>query len=338
MNNKKVYIIAEAGVNHNGCVDTALKMIRVAKDAGVDAVKFQTFSATKSISKLAKMAKYQIKNTGKVESQLDMVKKYELTFEEHLVLKKYADEIGIEFLSSPFDMDSVELLEKLGVSMYKIASGEIVNHPLLRLIAKKNKPIIMSTGMSTIGEIEEAINIIEKEQNYSITLLQCTSNYPPKYENVNLNVMGTLEKCFQYPIGYSDHTIGDEIAIAAVALGATIIEKHFTLDKNMEGPDHLVSLEPTELSKMVQRIRNVELAMGDYKKTIADDEIETRLAARKSIVASKKIIKGSLISLDDITLKRPGTGLLPKYIDNIIGRKVSRNIEPDDLITYKDLV
>lgn len=336
-NRNNVFIIAEAGVNHNGDISIAKKMIYEAKKAGANAVKFQSFKAEKVISKVAKMANYQITNTGRTESQLEMIKRLELSKENHLILKNYADSLNIMFLSSPFDIESTCMLDELGIPIFKIASGEIIDHDMIRYIAKTNKHIILSTGMSTLGEIEEAIGIIESEGNKNITLLQCSSNYPPKFENVNLKVMRTLKAAFQYPVGYSDHTIGFEVAVAAVALGAEIIEKHFTLDKNMEGPDHLVSLEPNEFSKMVSSIRNVELSLGNQRKLVSEEEKETKIAARKSIVAACDLKKGSIITDEDICLKRPGIGILPKHRKFVVGRKLNKDVSTDELIFLDDL-
>ncbi|KGX86363.1 N-acetylneuraminate synthase [Pontibacillus litoralis] len=335
--NCPAFIIAEAGVNHNGSLELAKQLIKKAKNAGADAVKFQTFSTEKTITRSAPQAKYQKDNTGKEESQFDMVKRLELSIEQHFELAKYCKEVGIMFLSSPFDFDSVDLLESLDISAFKVGSGEITNTPLLRHIASKGKPVILSTGMSTLGEVEEGVNALTSAGAKEIALLHCTSNYPPSIEDTNLKVMDTLKQSFQVPVGYSDHTIGMTISIGAVSLGATIIEKHFTLDKNLEGPDHLVSLNPDELKDMVDSIRMVEKALGSSIKRPVESELETRLVARKSVVAKVSIKKGELITKDKITFKRPGTGVLPKDLNLIINRRAKNDMEEDHIIKLKDL-
>jgi N-acetylneuraminate synthase len=328
----KVYIIAEAAVNHNGRLDLAYQLIDVAKDAGADAVKFQTFKAENVVSKLADKAEYQKKTTGSNKSQLEMIKKLELSFEDFVKLKKYCDEKGIMFLSTPFDHQSIDFLYDL-VDIYKIPSGEITNYPYLKRIATKNKPIIMSTGMANLGEVEEAINTIRSVNSEAeISLLHCTTNYPTPYEEVNLKAMQTLAAAFKLSVGYSDHTLGIEVSVAAVAMGAKIIEKHFTLDKNLPGPDHRASLEPDELKEMVKAIRNIEMALGDGIKKPNKSEIEIMKVARKSIVASKNIKKGEIFTKTNITLKRPGTGISPMRWNEVIGQKASRDYKDDELI------
>ncbi|MFB5166833.1 N-acetylneuraminate synthase [Parageobacillus toebii] len=331
------FIIAEAGVNHNGNIELAKKLIKAAKNAGADAVKFQTFSTDRTITRNAPQAKYQKENTGKEESQYDMVKRLELSPEDHFTLARFAREEGIMFLSTPFDFESVDLLESIGVPAYKIGSGEITNTPLLRYIASKNKPIILSTGMSTLGEIEEAIHSIKEIGNNSIALLHCTSNYPPNIEDTNLYAIRTLQEAFKLPVGYSDHTIGITIPIAAVALGAKIIEKHFTLDKNLPGPDHLVSLEPEELKEMIESIRMVEKAFGNGIKRPVPSEFETRVVARKSVVVKTPIKKDEIITMDKITFKRPGTGILPKDLHLVLNRRAKFNLDIDHIIKLEDL-
>jgi len=299
---KRVFIIAEAGVNHNGSLDLAYQLIDVAKDAGADAVKFQTFKAENVVSKLADKAEYQKKTTGSDKSQLEMIKKLEISFEDFIKLKKYCDKKGIMFLSTPFDHQSIDFLHDL-IDIYKIPSGEIINYPYLKHIASKNKPIIMSTGMANLGEVEEAINTIKKiNSKAKISLLHCTTNYPTPYEEVNLKAMQTLAAAFKLPVGYSDHTLGIEVPIAAVAMGAKIIEKHFTLDKNLSGPDHKASLEPGELKEMVKAIRNIEKSLGDGIKKPNKSEIEIMKVARKSIVASKNIKKGEIFAKTNISV------------------------------------
>lgn len=334
---KKVYIIAEAGVNHNGKLDLAYKLIDIAKNAGADAVKFQTFIAEKGISKYAEMATYQTKNLNKKVSQLEMVKDFELSFGDFTKIQKHCDDVGIQFLSTPFDFESVEFLEDL-VEIYKIGSGEIINKPFLEHIAKKRKPIILSTGMSDIGEVEDAIDIIsnnsknEKSEFPDLTLLHCTTNYPCPYNEVNLEAMKTLACTFKLPVGYSDHTLGIEVPIAAVAMGATIIEKHFTIDKNLKGPDHKASLEPNELKYMVDSIRNIEQSLGNGIKKPNKSEFKIQEVARKSIVAKKDIKKGEYLTKNNITLKRPGIGISPMKWNEVLGRKAIRNFKEDELI------
>ncbi len=278
---KKIFIIAEAGVNHNGDINLAKKLIDVAKEAGADAVKFQTFKSEKVISKFAQKAEYQKETTGESDTQLDMVKKLELPYKDFKELKKYCDEVEINFMSTPFDLDSIEFLNELNIDVFKIPSGEITNLPYLIKIAQTNKPIIMSTGMSTLDEIEAAINILRQNGSGEITLLHCTTEYPAPYKDVNLRAMKTLRERFKVNVGYSDHTKGIEIPIAAVAMGAAVIEKHFTLDRNMEGPDHKASLEPDELKAMVQAIRNVESALGDGIKRPTESEIKKHYNCKK---------------------------------------------------------
>lgn len=327
---KRCFIIAEAGVNHNGSLELAKKLIDAAVEAGADAIKFQTFKAESLVTSKVEKASYQRENTGKKEeTQLEMLKGLELRFEDFGILKKYCDKQGIVFLSTPFDFESVDILEPL-VPAYKIASGEITNIPLLKYVASKRKPMIISTGMSTLGEIEEALEAIsEIDPNIPKILLHCTTNYPTPYEDVNLKAMLTLQEVFKLPVGYSDHTLGIEVPIAAVALGAKIIEKHFTLDKTLPGPDHKASLEPHEFKAMVNSIRNIEKALGDGRKQPTTTEKEIMSLVRKSLVASRSIKKGEVIKECDIEIKRPGTGISPKFKDIIVGMKVTRDIEKD---------
>ncbi|WP_156939888.1 N-acetylneuraminate synthase [Clostridium lundense] len=332
----KAFIIAEAGVNHNGDINIAKQLVDKAVEAGVDAIKFQTFKTESLVVKNAPKAEYQKETTGS-GNQYDMLKKLELSYEKHIILKKYCEEKGLMFISTPFDFESVDLLEKLDIPLYKISSGDLTNIPLLKYISKLNKPIILSTGMGNLGEVEIAVNVIKESGNENITLLHCTSNYPTDYEDVNLNAMITLKNAFKLPIGYSDHTVGIEIPIAAVTMGAKVIEKHFTLDKKMEGPDHRASLDPQELKHMVAGIRNIEKAFGDGIKKCNSNEKNTRKVARKSIVASKFIKLGDELSYNNITFKRPGVGLSPIYVDEIIGKKALNNIEEDSFITLNNV-
>lgn len=329
------FIIAEAGVNHNGELEIAKKLIDSAAELGADAIKFQTFITEKVISSYAPMADYQKKNIGSESSQLEMVKKLELSFEEFTEIKEYCKHKGIIFLSSPFDFESVDFLENIGISAYKIGSGEITNIPFLSYVSSKGKPIILSTGMSSLAEVEQAMDIIKSEGNDKIILLHCTSNYPTNYNDVNLRAMETLKYAFKVPVGYSDHTEGIEISIAALAMGAVVIEKHFTLDKSMEGPDHKASLSPEELKKLITSIRNVEKAFGDGIKKITEAEKNVRSVARKSIVANKRIKQGDIIKLEDLTFKRPGSGIEPKMVDMIINKKAKVDISYDEIITWE---
>lgn len=334
-NKNHTYIIAEAGVNHNGDINLAYKLIDAAKKCGVDCIKFQTFKTENLVTKTAKKAEYQVENTKNNDSQFAMLKKLELSYDDFKSLKEYCDKIDIEFMSTPFDNDSVDLLEKLNMKTYKISSGDITNKPFLEYVASKNKPIILSTGMCTMDEVQDAVSWIEKAGNKQITLLHCTSNYPTPYSDVNMNAMITLDNAFPYPTGYSDHTKGIIIPIMAVSMGAVVIEKHFTLDKNMEGPDHKASLDVNELREMVKAIRDIESAKGSGEKQPAESELSTREVARKSIVAAREIKKGHVITREDLCLKRPGDGILPKEIDKIIGKTAVTNIDEDMKLTIE---
>lgn len=329
-----VYIIAEAGVNHNGSIEIAKKLIDEAKKAGADAVKFQTFKAEKLVSSSASKADYQKKNTSSEESQLEMLKKLELSDEDHRVLLQYCKDKKIEFLSSPFDEESAEFLIGLGLKTLKIPSGEITNIPFLKYLSDKKIKILLSTGMSDLSEVSEAVAVLK---NSDLTLLHCVTEYPAPYNEINLNAIKTLKNKFGLPVGYSDHSPGIEIAIASAALGAEVIEKHFTLDRTMEGPDHIASLEPYALRAMIDGIRNVEKAMGDGIKRPAVSEIKNISIARKSIVAKTDLKKGDTISIDSINIKRPGSGIAPKELDNIIGMKLNRDINADCVILKEDL-
>lgn len=344
--NSPVFIIAEAGVNHNGSLELAKKLVDAAKESGVDAVKFQTFKAENVVSTFAKKAEYQRKTTNIAESQLEMIKKFELSYESFVKLKEYCDKKNIIFLSTPFDYGSVDFLEKL-VPLYKIGSGEVTNLPFLKYIAKKGKPLILSTGMSTLGEVEKAINSIlpiintvhflSFAQFPPLTLLHCVSNYPSDFSEVNLKAMLTLKQAFKLPVGYSDHTLGIEIPIAAVALGARIIEKHLTLEKSLPGPDHRASLDPRELKEMVIAIRNIEKAMGDGIKKPNKSEIETMKVARKSLVTNCEIKKGTVLTKDMISIKRPGTGIPPDDLTKVLGMQIKKDKLIDEIIKWEDL-
>lgn len=328
----KVLIIAEAGVNHNGRLDLAIKLIDKAVEAGVDIVKFQTFKSEKIVSKFAKKADYQNQTTGCVESQFEMIKKLELSFEEFIKVKEYCDKVGIKFLSTPFDSESIDFLYDIGMDIWKIPSGEITNLPYLRKISTLAKNVIMSTGMCEVFEVEEAIKVLKKGTVEKITILHCNTEYPTPMKDVNLNAMLTLEKELGVEIGYSDHTLGIEVPIAAVALGARVIEKHFTLNKNMSGPDHRASLEPQELKEMVVAIRNIEIALGSSEKIVTESEIKNKNIARKSIVAARKIRKGDIFTEENISVKRPGDGISPMKWDDVIGKKAIKDFQEDELI------
>ncbi len=325
----KVLIIAEAGVNHNGSMELAKKLIDEAVLANCDYIKFQNFVAEKMTSKSANKADYQNKTTDKDESQLDMLKKLELTKEGTLELKAYCEKVGIKFLSTPFEEESLELLLEVGIDLIKIPSGDLTNLPFLRAINKKGLPVILSTGMATLDEIRESLALLK---DCDVSLLHCTTEYPCPFEDVNLNAMQTMKEEFNLPIGYSDHTAGIEVPIAAVALGATIIEKHFTLDKNMEGPDHKASLEPYELKAMVSAIRNIEKSLGSFDKKPSPSEEKNIAIARKSIVAKKSIAKGEIFSEENLITKRPGNGVSPMKWDSVIGSTATRNYNEDELI------
>ncbi len=329
-----VFIIAEAGVNHNGSIELARKLIDVAVEAGADAVKFQTFKAENLVSKNAQKAEYQKETTDNKESQFDMIKKLELDVEAHEELISYCNSKDIMFLSTPFDHNSIELLNDLGLKIFKIPSGEITNLPYLRHIGKLNKKIILSTGMSDIGEIEDALNVLidSGTKKSNITVLHANTMYPTPMEDVNLKAMVTIGDTFDVSYGYSDHTLGIEVDIAAVAMGASCIEKHFTLDKDMEGPDHKASLEPGELIAMVKGIRNIELALGSDIKQASRSETPNMQIARKSIVAKLPIKQGEILSEKNITIKRPGNGISPMKWDETIGSIAVKDYAEDELI------
>ncbi len=326
-----VYIIAEAGVNHNGSFALACKLADAAKEAGADCIKFQTFKSENLVSRSAKKAEYQKKTTGD-SSQQDMLKKLELSFDEFLELKKYCENAGICFLSTPFDFDSIDFLNTIDMPFWKIPSGEVTNLPYLLALAGTGKPVVMSTGMCTLQEIREAIDVLQANGTKEIKLLHCNTEYPTPFEDVNLKAMQTMRDEFRMEVGYSDHTKGIEVPIAAVALGATIIEKHFTLDRNMEGPDHKASLEPQELAEMVCCIRNIEKALGTGDKTPTPSETKNITVARKSIVAKTKIKAGDTLTEDNITVKRPGTGISPMKWFEVLGTKAVKDFDEDELI------
>ena len=326
-----VYIIAEAGVNHNGSLELAFRMVDAAKKAGVDCIKFQTFKSEKLVSHKAQKADYQKSTTGD-GSQIDMLKKLELPYDEFLELKTYCDKMDICFLSTPFDFESIEFLNSMDMPFWKIPSGEVTNLPYLVALARTEKPVVMSTGMCNMEEIEAAIKVLRDNGTKEIKLLHCNTEYPTPFEDVNLRAMQTMRDQFEVEVGYSDHTSGIEVPIAAVALGATVIEKHFTLDRNMEGPDHKASLEPDELAAMVASIRNIEKALGSGDKTPSPSEIKNKAVARKSIVAKFDIKAGEKFTEENITVKRPGTGISPMRWYDILGNSAIRDFHEDELI------
>lgn len=328
-----VFVIAEAGVNHNGDIDLAKKLVYAAKQAGADAIKFQTFKAENLVLKSAKKAEYQKERTASEESQFDMLKKLELSQEEFQELKEYCDSLGILFLSTPFDSDSITFLnEIMDIPVFKIPSGEITNVPYLEQVAKCDKPIILSTGMSTMDEVENAIQIISKHNKKKLTLLHCTTDYPANPEKANLKAMLAMKEKFNLPIGYSDHTLGDFVPLLAVAMGATVIEKHFTLDKTMEGPDHAASMEKDELEEMIKKIRRIGKIHGDGVKKPSEEEEKNILVARKSIVAKQKIMQGEAFTEENLTTKRPGDGISAIHWYELLGKVASRDYEEDEKI------
>jgi N-acetylneuraminate synthase len=355
----KIFIIAEAGVNHNGSLETALALVDAAADAGADAVKFQTFRAGNVVSSFAHKAAYQIKTTGAAETQLEMVKRLELGAQEHLRIVDRCNKRNIQFLSTPFDSLSLKfLVEVLDIPLIKIPSGEITNAPFLLEIARTGKPVFLSTGMSSLGEIEQALGVLAfgylnldgtpSAQSFReaynskegrqlldsrVVLLHCTTEYPAPYDDVNLRAMDTLHMAFSLPVGYSDHTQGVTVAIAAAARGAEVLEKHFTLDRSLPGPDHKASLEPHELKNMVIAVRNVELALGSSIKYATLSEFENRTVARRSIVAAKEIEVGEYFTLDNLAIKRPGDGLSPFLFWDLVGRKSSKHYRKDEALT-----
>lgn len=334
---KGIFIIAEAGVNHNGDINIAKRLVDAASESRADAVKFQTFIGEKFISSKAEKAEYQKKTVGETGSQLDMIKKLELPQDAFRVLKEYCEKKKIKFMSTAFDIDSAKFLNDIGVDVFKIPSGEITNYPLLKVIGQFKKRVIMSTGMSEIPEIKAAIDILKQYGTNDISVLHCNTQYPTPMEDVNLKAMQQLRNELDLPIGYSDHTLGIEVPIAAAALGAEIIEKHFTMDRNMEGPDHRASLEPDELKKMVEGIRNIEKALGDGIKRVSPSEKENILTARKSIVATMKIQEGDRFTEENLTTKRPGSGISPMMWEKLIGKKAKREYNQDDLIYADEL-
>ena len=327
-----VLIIAEAGVNHNGSLELAKKMADVAKEAGADIVKYQTAVPELVISTFAEKADYQKAQTGEEESQLDMVRKIHFDFAGHKELKEYCDEIGIMYLSTPFDLDSIDFLESIDMPVYKIPSGEITNLPYLEKIAKIGKPVILSTGMSTIEEIGNALGVLNANSTPQVTVLHCNTEYPTPMHDANVRAMLDIFRNFGVPVGFSDHTLGMAAPLAAVALGAVVVEKHFTLDKNMDGPDHKASMSPEELKELIKTIRETELALGDGQKKVTESEAKNINIARKSIVAIKPIKKGELLTEENLYVKRPGGGISPMKWHEVLGTQAVRDFAPDELI------
>lgn len=329
-------IIAEAGVNHNGDINLAAKLIDAAKEAGAAAVKFQTFHAEEIATLKSRKANYQ--NRAEEKTQYEMLKSLELGFDEFRELKRYCDNQDIEFMSTPYDIKSVQFLKEIGVDRFKVASADLVNKSLIEVIAKTKRQIILSTGMATLGEIERTISLINNLGNEDIILLHCTASYPTPYDQVNMNVLHTLKKAFGLPVGYSDHTLGIEIPIMAVSFGAKVIEKHFTLDRTMEGPDHFASLEPNEFKKMAKTIRNIEKAFGSIRKEITEEEKENIFFMRRGIHASRDIKQGEIIKENNIKITRPYEGVEPWFLDIIMGKKIKNRVNKDEPIRWEDLL
>lgn len=338
----KTLIIAEAGVNHNGSLELAKQLIDAAADAGADYVKFQTFKTEKLVSQNAKKADYQKANLkDNDDSQFEMLKKLELKEEDHYTLLKHSKERGIKFFSTAFDEESIDFIATLDLDLYKVPSGEITNLPYLRRIAQKNKPTILSTGMATMGEIEQALSVLLTHglRLEQITVLHCTTEYPAPFSEINLKAMEMIRSAFGVNVGYSDHTVGIEVPIAAVALGATCIEKHFTMDRTLEGPDHMASLEPAELKAMVSAIRNIEISIaGNGVKTPSASELKNRATARKSIHVKDDLPLGHTLEEKDLIMKRPGDGISPMNLDTVIGRKLKQAIKGDTMLQYSQLI
>ena len=332
-----IFVVAEAGVNHNGDLALARGLVDAAVEAGADAVKFQTFRTQTLVSRAAPKAAYQRETTGAGEGQGEMLRRLELGAEEHTLLFAHCAKRGILFFSAPFDQGSADLLESLGVALYKIPSGEITNLPLLRHVAAKRRPIILSTGMSTLDEVEQAVTAIRGAGAPGLALLHCLSAYPAPAAEVNLRAMDTLRECFGCPVGFSDHTLGIEIALAAAARGAVIIEKHLTLDKGLPGPDHRASLDPGEFAGLVRSVRSVESALGDGRKRPMPSEMDTSAVARKSLVAARAIKAGEILSEAAVAIKRPGTGISPAELPRALGRRVRRDLASDEVIEWEVL-
>ena len=341
----KTFIIAEAGVNHNGNDDLALQLVDIAAECGADAIKFQTFTAEKLVRPGAEKAEYQKRETG-AGDQFDMLKKLEMSEALHRRLIQHCNEAGIEFMSTPFDEEAADFLVALGMKRIKVPSGEITNHPFLAYLAAKNVPMIISTGMANLQEVQEAVEVVRAERqrlgyqgalDEFLTILHCTSNYPAAVDDVNLRAMQTIYRETALPVGYSDHTAGTLVSVAAVAMGATTIEKHFTVDRNLPGPDHKASLEPGELAAMIQQIRDVERALGSDKKEPMASELPVRALVRRSLTTVRPVTQGQTLTRDDVALLRPGTGIAPKEVPLAIGKKAARDLPAGTTLTWSDL-
>lgn len=331
-----VMVIGEAGVNHNGRLSTAFRLVDAAREAGCDAVKFQTFQTERLVIPSAPKAPYQ-KKTVPTKTQFDMLKSLELSFKDFERIFRYCEKVGILFLSTPFDLESARFLRDLGVSAFKIGSGDLDNAPLLRFCARTGRPILLSTGMSTLSEVRKSFRYLQRQGAVRIVLLHCTSNYPTNDKNVNLRVLDTFRRTFRCPVGYSDHTLGNTIAVAAVALGSSVIEKHFTLDRGMAGPDHAASLTPIELALLVHEVRRVERSLGTSVKTISRSEMGVRRAARRSLTTNRAIMREETFTEINLSVRRPGAGLSPWWFDKIIGRRAKKNIPANTLLRWKDV-
>lgn len=334
----ETYIIAELGVNHNGDFDTAKALVDVAKDAGADAVKFQTFNAAKLASRSAQKATYQMKNDPAQEGQYEMLKKLELTRDELLNIADYTRSLDLEFLSTPFDEGSADLLNSLNVNAFKVSSGDLTALDYLSYLASFNKPMIISTGMGNLAETAEAVDVIRASGNPPLAILHCVSQYPADPADANLRAIGTMARAFNVPIGWSDHTVGTDVAVAAVAFGARIVEKHYTLDKTMDGPDHKASLEPDELAQYIKSIRTVDAAMGDGIKAPKPSELDTISAARRSLICVSNVKAGATLYETDVACLRPGYGILPKYRAIMVGRTAKHDIEAGHVLTWQDVI
>lgn len=330
-------VIAEAGVNHNGNLEIALRLVDAAAEADADVIKFQTFKAEEVISPVAPKAAYQVRTTGAAESQLEMVRKLELPPAAFATIDRHCRERGLLFLSTPFDRGSVDLLQNLNIAAFKIPSGEVTNLPFLTYVAKQRKPVILSTGMSTLDEVAAAVEAVLAAGTGELALLHCVSNYPALASSVNLRAMKTLEQRFGVPVGYSDHTEGIEISLAAAALGACIVEKHFTLDRTLPGPDHRASLEPRELAVLVRGVRTIESALGDGRKVPAAEELNTAAVARRSLVAVRDLAAGTILTEENIAIRRPGTGLPPSTLPNVLGRRLRQDVVAGALLSLEML-
>lgn len=329
------FVIAEAGVNHNGSLDLARQLVDVAAEAGADAVKFQTFRADKLVTAQAKQADYQARNTGRVESQAEMLRRLELSEQDHREIMAHCRDRGIRFLSTPFDHESADFLDREGMEAIKIPSGEVTNLPLVQHLASKRKPILLSTGMCTLGEVEACVRTLEQAGVEELAILHCVSCYPADPAETNLRAMATMEAAFGYPVGYSDHTLGNEVSLAAAALGACVIEKHFTLDRRLPGPDHRASAEPAELQKLVAGIRTIESALGTGRKVPTPSEAGTAAVARRSLVTARPIPAGHVLGRDDLMARRPGTGLAPTMLPQVVGLTAREAIPEGTLLTLR---